>query len=307
MATLLLRTVEGRTLTSLEVDNNFSNLNIEIADVGNNLSNAEGNVGIVTNLTTTATDNIVEAINEIEANVNALGSMSLQSNANINITNTSGFGLIDLRTGTDTTENRISASSLVGTDVFVIDLEGFGSATNTANIGGLDSSGNLAFLYEGNVATQEKSIFAYGNVKIREGSTIELLGPVINDVDFPTLGANGNVNISLMNSPNEIVINGPSSNIFVNIDTGNLLNGGRILYINLFVDNFGSNIYYPKGLTLGNLKSTVTGTEQNMNILWEGGVVPSVPPGSDMQYSFKLRTFTDGFVVYGSSRVMDYA
>lgn len=306
MATLLLRTVEGRVLTSLEVDNNFSNLNIEIADVGNNLANAEGNVGIVTNLTTTATDNIVEAINEIEANVNALGSMSLQSNANVNITNTSGFGLIDLRLGNDPVDNRISAVSMVANDLFVRDFEGFvGANDSAAIIRGLDSTGNLAYLYDGNVATQEKSISTYGNVKIREGSSIELFGPVIHDIDFPTLGANGNVNISLINFPNEIYQSDPSSNIFLNIDTGNLLNGGKILYINYFVENFGSNIYYPKGLTLGNLKSDIIGTEQNMNISWEGSVVPSVPPGSDMLYSFRIRTFTNGFVVYGSSRVMD--
>ena len=53
MATLVLRTVKGTPLTNAEVDGNFSNLYSDI--------------GIVTNLTTTAKDNTVVAINEVSA------------------------------------------------------------------------------------------------------------------------------------------------------------------------------------------------------------------------------------------------
>lgn len=51
MATLTLRSVKGAPLTNTEVDNNFANLNIDI--------------GVLTNLNTTAKANIVEAINEL--------------------------------------------------------------------------------------------------------------------------------------------------------------------------------------------------------------------------------------------------
>lgn len=51
MAELVLRTVKGAPLTNLEVDNNFSNINVEI--------------GVLADLSTTAKDNLVAAINEV--------------------------------------------------------------------------------------------------------------------------------------------------------------------------------------------------------------------------------------------------
>jgi hypothetical protein len=51
MAELVLRTVKGAPLTNLEVDNNFSNINVEI--------------GVLAELSTTAKDNLVAAINEV--------------------------------------------------------------------------------------------------------------------------------------------------------------------------------------------------------------------------------------------------
>lgn len=63
MAELVLRTVKGSPLTNLEVDNNFSNLNVEI--------------GVLSNLTTTSKDNLVAAVNEVyigaSSNVNITG------------------------------------------------------------------------------------------------------------------------------------------------------------------------------------------------------------------------------------------
>ena len=60
-ATLVLRTVKGTPLTNYEVDNNFSNLNT-FGDV------VSSNIGVLTNLTTTANSNIVVAVNELAAN-----------------------------------------------------------------------------------------------------------------------------------------------------------------------------------------------------------------------------------------------
>jgi len=305
MATLLLRTVEGRVLTSLEVDNNFSNLNIEIADVGNNLANAEGNIGIVTNLTTTATDNVVEAINEIEANVNALGSMSLQSNANVNI---GGTGYIDISGGSpDTSLGRITASTIVSEGSLFLDnegIDGFGILTYSSNIGGLNSGGNVEYLNENTSVQSYTSVTA--NIAFNQSGTALFDCPIILDNDFITPDANGNVTFSMQEQGNEVFIDGPGSNIFIDIaGADNTLPSGKVMYINVYVDNYGSNIYYPKGLTIGGLKSAFYGTEADMNITWEGGVVPSVPPGSDMLYTMRVRTYSGGFVVYGSSRVLD--
>lgn len=63
-ATLVLRTVKGTPLTNLEVDNNFSNLNI-FGDV------VSSNIGVLTNLTTTQKSNVVSAVNEIRSSVTA--------------------------------------------------------------------------------------------------------------------------------------------------------------------------------------------------------------------------------------------
>lgn len=54
MATLVLRNVKGSPLTNTEVDNNFSNINNEL--------------GVVSNLSTTAKANLVAAINELATN-----------------------------------------------------------------------------------------------------------------------------------------------------------------------------------------------------------------------------------------------
>ena len=73
-ATLILRTVKGTPLSNLEVDNNFSNLNIfgdvvsaNVDGVRSNLTTTNANIGILANLTTTAKSNLVSAINEIES------------------------------------------------------------------------------------------------------------------------------------------------------------------------------------------------------------------------------------------------
>ena len=64
-ATLTLRTVLGVPLTNAQVDNNFSNLNTFSSLV-------DSNVGVLTNLTTTAKSNIVVSINELNASITAL-------------------------------------------------------------------------------------------------------------------------------------------------------------------------------------------------------------------------------------------
>ena len=64
-ATLTLRVPTGAPLTNLQVDNNFTSLNTW----GNTINS---NVGILSNLTTSANGNLVIAINEVNAAATAL-------------------------------------------------------------------------------------------------------------------------------------------------------------------------------------------------------------------------------------------
>jgi hypothetical protein len=82
-ATLVLRTVKGSPLTNLEVDNNFSNLNI-FGDV------VSANVGALASLQTAAKSNVVVAVNEVvgksdavNSNVGVLSSLVTTAKSNI--------------------------------------------------------------------------------------------------------------------------------------------------------------------------------------------------------------------------------
>ena len=84
-ATLVLRTIKGTPLTNYEVDNNFSNLNVFTSLV-------DSNVGVLTNLTTTAKGNIVVALNEIMSSlpIAAITSGTIANVTVSNVTITSG-------------------------------------------------------------------------------------------------------------------------------------------------------------------------------------------------------------------------
>lgn len=77
MATLVLRTVKGSPLTNAEVDGNFSNINTEVGVV-------DSNVGVLSNLTTTAKSNLVAAINEVAAE--STSSVNITGGAIANVT-----------------------------------------------------------------------------------------------------------------------------------------------------------------------------------------------------------------------------
>lgn len=77
-ASLILRTVKGTPLTNLEVDNNFSNLNT-FGDV------VSSNIGILSALTTTATSNIVFAVNELVTSNTGTNSRVTTVNSNIGV------------------------------------------------------------------------------------------------------------------------------------------------------------------------------------------------------------------------------
>jgi hypothetical protein len=70
-------TIKGSPLTNAEVDNNFANLNVV--------------VGFRENLTTTAKDNLVAAVNEVRFDLNNLSQSSIKNGtSNVNIATSNG-------------------------------------------------------------------------------------------------------------------------------------------------------------------------------------------------------------------------
>ena len=120
-ATLVLRTVKGTPLTNYEVDNNFSNLNT-FGDV------VSSNIGVLTNLTTTANSNIVVAINSLVSNDTAI-------NSNI--------GVLSALTTTSTSNIVYAVNSIMSGN-----LSQFGSTTSlqlASIISDETGTGNLVF------------------------------------------------------------------------------------------------------------------------------------------------------------------
>lgn len=120
-ATLVLRTVKGAPLTNLEVDNNFSNLNA-FGDV------VSANVGVLTNLSTTAKDNTVVAINEV---------YTRSANASVMDTGTVNVSLLP-------TSGVVAATYGNATNIPVIVVDTYGritSASNVTVVGGVSSVG----------------------------------------------------------------------------------------------------------------------------------------------------------------------
>lgn len=149
-ATLVLRTVKGSPLTNIEVDNNFSNLNTfgdvvssNIGVLSNLTTSANGNIviavnslvtrdtlinsniGILTNLTTTANGNIVVAVNELKNNIGVLNNLTTTANGNIVV------AVNELNSNTGVTAATYGSSTNI--PVIVINSNGrISSASNVA-------------------------------------------------------------------------------------------------------------------------------------------------------------------------------
>lgn len=141
MAILTLRTVKGTPLTNQEVDDNFSNLNLDI--------------GVTSNLSTTEKSNLVAAINEVYgggfANVNITGGTitglaNLASDGNV-------FGNYFLGNGSLLSGISVDSTRILSGNSAVVIVEPDGnilmnvaSATKvTADGEGLLVSGNVRF------------------------------------------------------------------------------------------------------------------------------------------------------------------
>ena len=148
MAELVLRLVKGAPLTNAELDNNFSNINVEVASVTSNI----GNLSI---LTTTSTSNIVAAINSVQLEIGDLGSLTTSNTANLvaainEAASTGGSGLepwsnvsgnytavaqdrLLANTANSSFTITLPAAPLEGDEVVIADAYDF--STNAANVG----------------------------------------------------------------------------------------------------------------------------------------------------------------------------
>jgi hypothetical protein len=120
-------TVKGSALTNYEVDNNFSNLNIAVNTSTNGLSNVitglasvNANVGVLSNLLTSNTSNLVSAINELKSGGGAVGATGATGPKNstdtiVNLGSITGATTLNLALG-----NAIFKGTLTGSVTFSV-------------------------------------------------------------------------------------------------------------------------------------------------------------------------------------------
>ena len=166
MATLVLRTVKGVPLTNAEVDGNFSNINVDI--------------GVLSNLTTTAKSNIVAAINEIAA-----GSTSNAYITGGTITNVSGSN-VNITSGTIT--GAVISNSTWSGNTIAINKGGTNQTTFTSpssNIQGLVFFNGTSLANDSNVyhvGYDDTSSTFYANIISTIGDITS--GGIVSAVDF---------------------------------------------------------------------------------------------------------------------------
>lgn len=255
MANLVLRTVKGSPLTNLEVDNNFSNINVEL--------------GVLTNLATTAKSNLVSAINEVASestsNVTISGG-TIQGVVISNVvlaSNVTGAGPdaweTIITTHSATAKERLlantanasfnitlPASPVLGDEIFIADAFNFG--TNSANVlrnGNLIDglAENLELDVEG---AQVQLVYdGSGNWKVYYSSvtsavTRESLGLATTDnVTFGTLTAStftGNVSGNITAS--NVNITGGSITGLTNLVASNIVTSGNVVAVGNVKANF---------------------------------------------------------------------
>ena len=192
MATIILRdagsisspgsTAKGSPLTNLEVDNNFSNINVTL--------------GVLTNLTTTAQGNLVVAINELVTSNATQNTQITLVTTNLATTN-SNIGVLSGLT-TSSTSNIVSAvnelvtaNTTQGTQITLLTTN---LATTNANIGvlsGLTTSntGNLVSAVNELNASSGVVASTYGNATIVPVITVNAKGRI-------TSAANATIDLS---------------------------------------------------------------------------------------------------------------
>lgn len=174
-------TVKGSPLTNSEVDNNFSNINVEI--------------GVLSNLSTTAKDNVVVAINEVRSDLDNLSSSQISNGtSNINISTADGTieisanllpltaNVIELGSPTKRfkdlylTGNSLDLDGIrLGSDGANILVNGTVTISSTGNfIGTINETGVTAATYGNSTLVPSFTVGADG--RITQASNVEILG-----------------------------------------------------------------------------------------------------------------------------------
>ena len=264
MATLVLRdsgslsspgaTAKGSPLTNLEVDNNFSNLNISIG-VNSNLTTSNtanlviainelnskiavvnANVGLATSLTTGNTTNVVAAINELNSNKGATaGTYGGSSNVAVVTVNAKGF----VTSIANVAIAGVTAFSNAAPAGFTITTSDGSTYRANANISGVTAS-----TYGGSTSTPVIVVDAFGRItsasNVTSGvsisndtsSTTTTFYPLLSSVTTGTLSA---ANVS-------------SSKLLYQPSTGNLT---ASIFTVTGSDVPSNGIYLPTTSTLG--------------------------------------------------------
>lgn len=216
-ASLVLRTVKGAPLTNLEIDNNFSNLNVFSASIETSLSDLSDNVGVLTNLTTTATGNIVAAVNELDSNISDLVANVITTNSSGGIS-TAMIGAYQV-TSAKMSNSGVTASTYGGSSqIPVIAIDGAGRITSAANIA--VSLGTIAAQNANNVAITGGTVVGITTLTASGGSLEDMTSIASSDVTTATANVTSSLYVGAYNYK-RVDLGTVSSNVTIDMSTGN--------------------------------------------------------------------------------------
>lgn len=255
MATLVLRTVKGTPLTNAEVDGNFSNINSEVGTAFNTANTINSNVGILSNLTTSAKSNLVAAINEIAAESTSSVGITGGSIANVTLSNVTvtGLGISGI-----TTANVTELSNLYFTNARVlanVQLAGFyDSVSNTAPIGASESGTTLSITHLNSGVTAA----TYGNATNIPIITIDAFGHITSASNVALTasggGGSGLFNTSISAAAN-VAVNSSAANVYAAPSTA----GKRYIIHSIHITNIdGTNPAEVTAQIIGSTYSSIS-------------------------------------------------
>lgn len=256
MATLVLRTVKGTPLTNAEVDGNFSNINSEVGTAFNTANTINSNVGILSNLTTSAKSNLVAAINEIAAESTSSVGITGGSIANVTLSNVTvtGLGISGI-----TTANVTELSNLYFTNARVlanVQLAGFyDTVSNTAPIGASESGTTLSISHLNSGVTAA----TYGNATNIPIITINASGHITSASNVALTatgggGGSGLFNTSISAAAN-VAVNSAAANVYAAPSTA----GKRYIIHSIHITNIdGTNPAEVTAQIIGSTYSSIS-------------------------------------------------
>lgn len=247
MATLVLRTVKGTPLTNAEVDGNFSNINSEVGTAFNTANTINSNVGILSNLTTSAKSNLVAAINEIAAESTSSVGITGGTIANVSLSN------ISITSGT-VAGTVISNSTYQGNTIAIAYTEAkIATVSNTAPIGAT-VSGNTATITHLNSGVTAAT---YGNATNIPIITINASGHITSASNVALTasgGGSGLFNTSISAAAN-VAVNSAAANVYAAPSTA----GKRYIIHSIHITNIdGTNPAEVTAQIIGSTYSSIS-------------------------------------------------